>query len=50
MSDDGKPELTFLVLDRDGVDKVLVIDESNHDAAYDSWQQAWEQQQGTAAG
>ena len=50
MADDGKPELTFLVLDRDGVDKVLVIDESNHDAAYDSWRQAWEEQQTDKSG
>ena len=45
MVEDGKDELTFLVLDRDGVDKELVIDEANRAEAYDSWRQAWEQQQ-----
>lgn len=45
MSDDGRPEITFQILDRDGVDKTLVVDESNRDEAYDSWVQAWEQQQ-----
>lgn len=45
MSDDGREELTFLIIDRDDVDKELVIDESNRDEAYDSWRQAWEQQQ-----
>jgi hypothetical protein len=44
MSDDGKEELTFLILDRDGVDKTLVVDKSNQAVAYDSWMQAWEQQ------
>jgi hypothetical protein len=27
------------------VDKELVVDENNHAAAYDSWRQAWEEQQ-----
>lgn len=44
-SDDGKSELTFVILDRDGVDKQLVVDETNRAMAYDSWRQAWEDQQ-----
>jgi hypothetical protein len=42
--DDGRPELTFVIKDRDGRDKVLVVDEENRDLAYDSWRLAWEQQ------
>ncbi len=42
--DDGRPEMTFVIKDRDGSDKVLVVDQENHDLAYDSWRQAWEQQ------
>lgn len=45
MSEDGQPALTFLILDRDGVDKQLVIDDENRAVAYDSWRQAWEEQQ-----
>jgi hypothetical protein len=45
MEEDGKDELTFLVLDRDGVDKTLVIDEHNRPDAIDSWRAAWEKQQ-----
>ena len=45
MTDDGSPNLTFVVLDRDGIDKTLVVDEHNHDEAYDSWRQAWDAQQ-----
>ena len=45
MVDDGKNEITFHILDRDGVDKILVVDESNRDEAYDSWRSAWERQQ-----
>ncbi len=43
--DDGKRELTFFILDRDGVDKTLIVDESNWAEAYDSWRTAWEKQQ-----
>jgi hypothetical protein len=43
--DDGKPERTFFILDRDGFGKVLVVDETNREEAYDSWQTAWERQQ-----
>jgi len=43
--DDGRPEVTFLILDKDGTDKELVVNEENRDVAYDSWRQAWEQQQ-----
>jgi sugar/nucleoside kinase (ribokinase family) len=43
--DDGQPERVFLILDRDGVDKTLVVDDANWADAYDSWRLAWEQQQ-----
>ncbi len=43
--DDGKAERTFLIKDRDGIDKLLVVDDSNWADAYDSWQLVWEQQQ-----
>ena len=42
--DDGKPERIFLIKDRDGSDKELVVDENNRALATDSWQKAWEQQ------
>jgi hypothetical protein len=45
MSDDGRQELTFLILDRDGVDRQLVVDETNRALAHDSWRLAWEAQQ-----
>lgn len=45
MMDDGKSETTFFIKDRDGVDKMLVVDETNWDVAYDSWLQAYEDQQ-----
>jgi hypothetical protein len=43
--DDGKAETTFVIMDRDGVDKTLVVDDQNRAEAYDSWQAAWEKQQ-----
>ena len=43
--DDGNSEVTFLIKDRDGVDKTLVVDETNRALAYDSWIQAWEEQE-----
>lgn len=45
MMDDGKSEITFFIKDRDGDDKILVVDETNRDVAYDSWFQAYEDQQ-----
>jgi len=45
MVDDGKLEITFYIMDRDGEDKTLVVDETNRAAAYDSWLVAWEEQQ-----
>jgi len=45
VTEDGKDETTFLIKDRDGIDKVLVVDESNYAVAYDSWHLAWEKQQ-----
>jgi hypothetical protein len=45
--EDGRHESTFLIKDRDGVDKILVVDKENQADACDSWRQAWEQQQKT---
>jgi len=45
MMDDGRDELTFLILDKDGTDKELVVDEQNRAEAYDSWRLVWEKQQ-----
>lgn len=45
VEEDGKEEITFLIKDREGVDKVLVVDENNWAEAHDSWQIAWEKQQ-----
>lgn len=45
ISEDGKPERTFYIFDRDGTEKIFVVDESNLEAASDSWQTAWEKQQ-----
>jgi hypothetical protein len=45
IAEDGQPETTFLIKDRDGIDKVLVVDKDNFADAYDSWRQAWEQGQ-----
>jgi hypothetical protein len=44
ISDDGKPERTFCIMDRDGVEKLLVVDDLNQVEAYDSWMQVLEQQ------
>jgi hypothetical protein len=43
--EDGRTEITFLIKDRDGVDKLLVVDDENRLEAYDSWVRAWEKQQ-----
>lgn len=48
MVDDGRLELTFLIKDRDGTDKTLVVDDSNRAEAMDSWRLAWEQQNQSA--
>ena len=45
MKDDCQDEITFFILDRDGVDKTLVVDDSNRAEAHDSWRLAWEAQQ-----
>ena len=42
--DDGRPERVFVILDRDGIDRTLVVDENNWADAYDSWRLVWEQQ------
>lgn len=45
ISEDGRPERTFVIKDRDGSDKVLVVDENNWADVYDGWRLAWERQQ-----
>jgi hypothetical protein len=45
ITDDGLPERTFLILDRDRIDKTLVVNAANWAEAYDSWLLAWEKQQ-----
>ena len=47
ISEDGQEQTTFFIMDRDGVDKTLVVDDSNRAEAYDSWLLAWEEQQKT---
>jgi hypothetical protein len=47
MAEDGRAETTFLIKDRDGTDKILVVNKDNLADAYDSWLQAWENQQKT---
>ncbi|HBY97670.1 MAG: hypothetical protein M5U01_37275 [Ardenticatenaceae bacterium] len=48
--EDGRPELTFYIKDRDGVDKVLVVTEENWADAYDSWLLLWQRQERERAG
>lgn len=48
--DDGQPQTTFLIKDRDGVDKTLIVDETNRAEAYDSWRLAWEKQHRASRG
>jgi len=50
VSDDRQPERTFYIRGRDGVDRVLVVDEDNRAEAYDGWQLAWERQQADQRG
>ena len=45
MVDDGSPERTFYLKDKDNIDKVLVVNEDNWALAYDSWLLAWQEQQ-----
>ena len=44
IKDDGQEVRTFFILDRDGSEKTLVVDNDNHALAYDSWQFAWDAQ------
>lgn len=44
--DDGQPERVFLIKDRDGIEKELVVTEENRGEAFDSWEQLWEKQAG----
>jgi hypothetical protein len=43
--DDGTSVRTFIIKDRDGINKQLLVDDHNWAEAYDSWQLAWEAQQ-----
>lgn len=43
--DDGKQARTFLIMDRGGIDRELVVDEGNWAEAYDSWLLAVEDQE-----
>jgi hypothetical protein len=43
--DDRKEEFTFIIKDRDGSDKLLVVDDKNWAEAYESWRLAWAKQQ-----
>jgi hypothetical protein len=45
MVDDGRKELTFLIKDRDGKDKTLVVTDQNRALVHDSWIQALEEQE-----
>lgn len=45
IQEDGKPDRTFVILDRDGTEKTLIVGEGNRGLAYDSWQLAWDEQQ-----
>jgi len=45
ITDDGQEALTFVIQDRDGSQKILVVDETNRGEASDSWRLAWEKQQ-----
>jgi hypothetical protein len=45
IAEDDNQEITFHIKDRDGSDKILIVDETNRGEAYDSWQLAWEKQQ-----
>jgi hypothetical protein len=45
IADDGKEEIAFLIKDRDTVDKILDVGESDRADAYDSWLNAWQKQQ-----
>jgi hypothetical protein len=43
IEDDHQPARTFIIEDRDGVEKILVVDENNWAAVHDSWMMTWEQ-------
>jgi hypothetical protein len=42
--DDGRPERVFLIKDRDGQDKEIVVSEAERGEAFDSWEQVLERQ------
>jgi hypothetical protein len=44
VEDDGQPERTFVIKDRDGEEKVLVVDEENWPEVEDSWFISWKKQ------
>ncbi len=43
--DDGNQAITFCIKDRDGLDKVLVVDQANRAEVYDFWHEVLEKQQ-----
>lgn len=45
VEDDGKKELTFVIEDRDGSEKLFLVNELNLADAIDSWMGAYEKQQ-----
>jgi hypothetical protein len=45
MIEDGDPQVTFQITDRDGAKKTLVVGQENYTEAYDSWRDAWQKQQ-----
>ncbi len=45
LAEDGQEAITFCIKDRDGLDKVMVVDETNRAEAVDSWHAALENRQ-----
>ncbi|MDX1435413.1 MAG: hypothetical protein R3335_01285 [Anaerolineales bacterium] len=43
--DDGGPDLTVVLWDRDSSEKTLVVTEENWGAVFDSWMLAWQEAQ-----
>jgi hypothetical protein len=47
--EDKQPERVFHIKDRDGVDKVFVVDENNWADVQDTWMLTFEKEQGAEA-
>lgn len=43
--EDGSPDLTVIVLDRDNTEKTLVVTGKNWGDVFDSWMLAWQAEQ-----